>query len=179
MKRPRLIIAMAVTAAAVVIASSIAIGATAMSRTEATPTPPRDAVKTTLPGLTPASGAPELASIRLLHPQPGEVRQAAGPFDDRFAIDDLAFDGTTVRGALRVTSDVSAVLDLEAITGFYDADGAFIGTARFVYHATDDGPVDPVTGTPVESIPFQVAVPAEFAGRAVSASIGVPVLVNE
>jgi hypothetical protein len=179
MKRPRPIVAIAVAAAAVVLAGSIAIGVTAMARTDAAAPMPTDAVKTTLPGLVAPSGAPELASIRLLHPKPGEVAEAAGPFDDRFAVDGLAFDGKSVSGALRVTSDVSAVLDLEVIAGFYDAGGSVIGSSRFVYHATDDGPVDPVTGTPVESIPFQVAVPAELAGRAVSASIGVPVLVNE
>lgn len=179
MKRTRPIIVIAIAAAAVVIAGSIAIGVTTMSRSDAATPLPTDAVKTTLPGLSAASGAPELASIRLLHPRAGEVRQAAGPFDDRFAIDGLAFDGTTVRGTLRVTSDVSAVLDLEVIAGFYDAGGTFIGTTRFVYHAVDDGPADPVTGTPVESISFQATVPAEFVGRAVSASVGVPVLVNE
>ena len=99
--------------------------------------------------------------------------------DEGLFEDGLAFDGTIVSGSLRVTSDVSAVLDLEVIAGFYDAGGAFIGTARFVHHAVDDGPTDPMTGTPVESIPFQATVPAEFAGRAVSASVGVPVLVNE
>lgn len=179
MKRPRAIIAIPLAIAAVVIAGSITIGLSTMARTDAAIPLPTDAMKTSLPGLAAASGAPELASIRLLRLRPGEVRQAAGPFDDRFALDGLAFDGTTVSGSLRVTSDVSAVLDLEVIAGFYDAGGAFIGTARFVHHAVDDGPTDPVTGTPVESIPFQATVPAEFAGRAVSASVGVPVLVNE
>ena len=179
MKRPRPIIAIPFALAAVVIAGSIAIGVTTLSRTDAAIPLPTDAVKTTLPGLSAASGAPELASIRLLRPHLGEVRQAAGPFDDRFALDGLAFDGTTVSGSLRVTSDVSAVLDLEVIAGFYDNGGAFIGTARFVYHAVDDGPTDPVTGTPVESIRFQATVPAELTGLAVSASVGVPVLVNE
>jgi hypothetical protein len=179
MKRPRPIIAIGVAAAAVVIGGSIAIGIAATSRTDAATPVPTDVVKMTLPGLPAASGVPQLASIRLLHPQPGEVRQAAGPFDDRFALDGLAFDGTAVRGSVRVTSDVSVVLDLEVIAGFYDAGGAFIGTARFVYHTTDEQPADPVTGTPVEFIPFEVTVPAEFAGRAASASVGVPVLVNE
>ncbi|MBG6106845.1 hypothetical protein [Frigoribacterium sp. CG_9.8] len=179
MNRTRPIIVIAIAAAAVVIAGSIAIGVTTMSRSDATTPLPTNAVKMTLPGLAAASGAPELTSIRLLHPRPGEVRQAAGPFDDRLALDGLAFDGTTVRGSLRVTSDVSAVLDLEVIAGFYDAGGAFLGIERFVYHAVHDGPTDPVTGTPVESIPFQATVPAEFAGRTASASVGVPVLVNE
>ncbi|QNE46060.1 hypothetical protein F1C58_03465 [Glaciihabitans sp. INWT7] len=178
MKRPP-IIAIAVTATVVVIAGSIAIGLTAMARTDGAAPLPTDAVKSTLPGLVAASGAPELDSIRLLHPKPGELLRAAGPFDDRFALDGLTFDGASASGALRVTSDVSAVLDLEIIAGFYDAGGSLIGSARFVYHSPDDGPVDPVTGTPVESIPFRVAVPTEFAGRAVSASLGVPVLVNE
>ena len=179
MNRPRPIIAIPLAVAAVVIAGSITIGLSTMARTDAAIPLSTDAIQTSLPGLASASGEPELASIRLLHPQPGEIFHAAGPFDDRFVLDGLAFDGTTVRGSLRVTSDVSAVLDLQVIAGFYDAGGAFIGTARFVHHAVDDGPTDPVTGTPVESIPFQATVPAEFAGRAVSASVGVPVLVNE
>lgn len=170
---------MSIAVTGVALSGLIAWGVGAAAHSVPAPSAASFAVATTLPGLTAPTGQPQLASIRTLHPQSGALVQATGPFDDRFALDALAFDGTSVSGSVRVTSDVSAVLDLEVVAGFYDAGGAFIGTARFSYHATDDGPTDPVTGTPVETIPFQVAVPAEFAGRAASASVGVPVLVNE
>ncbi|MBC7723951.1 MAG: hypothetical protein H7146_04265, partial [Burkholderiaceae bacterium] len=87
----------------------------------------------------------------------------------------LSFDGATVSGAVRITSDVSDLLELEVVAGFYDVDGTLLGTDRFVHHLGDevhDGP-------PVESEAFTIAVPAPLAGRVGAVAVGVPVLVNE
>ena len=130
----------------------------------------------TFAGLAPATGDPELESLFRVHPSPGTIVAAAGPFDDRFALEDLAWDGGSVSGAVRVTSDVSDVLDLEVLAGFYDADGVLIGNGRFVHHLTED---TAHTGPPLERQEFTIAVPADLSGRAVAVSIGVPVLVNE
>ena len=81
---------------------------------------------------------------------------SAGPFDDRFLLENLAFDGASVSGAVRVTSDVSAVLDLEVVAGFYDDKGALLGTGRFVHHLVDDGSH---SGAPEELVTFTIAVP--------------------
>jgi hypothetical protein len=130
----------------------------------------------TFAGLAPSTGAPELESLGRVHPSPGAIVAAAGPFDDRFVLEDLAFDGGSVSGAVRVTSDVSDVLDLEVPAGFYDADGVLVGNGRFVHHLSED---TTHTGPPVERQEFTIAVPADVSGRAVAVSIGVPVLVNE
>ncbi|TFD83764.1 hypothetical protein [Cryobacterium fucosi] len=134
------------------------------------------AAQTTFPGLAAPSGQPELESIGKARPRPGEVVQAAGPFDDRFLLENLAFDGAAVSGAVRVTSDVSAVLELEVVAGFYDDKGALLGTGRFVHHLVDDGSH---SGAPEELVTFTIAVPPGIAGPAVSVALGVPVLVNE
>ena len=134
------------------------------------------AARTTFPGLVAPSGQPELESIGKAHPRPGEVVQAAGPFDDRFLLENLAFDGAAVSGAVRVTSDVSAVLELEVVAGFYDDKGALLGTGRFVHHLVDDGSH---SVAPEELVTFTIAVPSGIAVPAVSVALGVPVLVNE
>jgi hypothetical protein len=130
----------------------------------------------TFAGLEPASGNPELASLNDARPGAGQIVQAAGPFDDRFVLEDLAFDGVTASGVVRVTSDVSDVLDLEVLAGFYDDQGVLLGTERFVHHLVEDGSH---TGPPEETQVFSVAVPGSLVGRAVAAAVGIPVLVNE
>jgi hypothetical protein len=130
----------------------------------------------TFAGLTPSTGAPELESLSRVHPSPGAIVAAAGPFDDRFVLEDLAFDGSSVSGAVRVTSDVSDVLDLEVLAGFYDAEGVLVGNGRFVHHLIEE---TTHTEPPLERQEFTIAVPADVSGRAVAVSIGVPVLVNE
>ncbi|MDY7529429.1 MULTISPECIES: hypothetical protein [unclassified Cryobacterium] len=127
-------------------------------------------------GLTPSTGNPELESLNLVHPSPGTIVAAAGPFDDRFVLEGLTFDGGAVSGAVRVTSDVSDVLDLEVLAGFYDADGVLVGSGRFVHHLSED---TTHTEPPIERQEFTIAVPGDVSGRAVAVSIGVPVLVNE
>lgn len=105
-----------------------------------------------------------------------DLRFHLGPFDDRFVLEDLTFDGGAVSGAVRVTSDVSDVLDLEVLAGFYDADGVLVGNGRFVHHLSEDSAhAEP----PEERQEFTIAVPGDVSGRAVAVSIGVPVLVNE
>lgn len=135
------------------------------------------APQTSFPALAPPVGEPELTSIDSIRPTAGEVLQANGPFDDRFVFEDLAFDGTSVIGAVRITSDVSELLDLQVVAGFYDAEGQLLGTSRFVHHsAHEEGGHE---GPPELREEFTVAIPEGLGGSAVSAAVGVPVLVNE
>lgn len=138
------------------------------------------AVKTALPGLAAAVGDPELPSFADARPGRGEVELASGPFDDRFAMTGLKFDGAAVSGTVTITSDVSDLLDLMVQAGFYDADGELLGTASFQRHHEESGAhADADAGPPNESERFRIRVPEKFAGVAVSAAVGVPVLVNE
>ena len=180
MLTPRQKVSIAVIAVSGLALSGLIVwGVNAVALTAHAPAAPPFAVATTLPGLAAPTGEPQLASIARLHPIAGAVVPAAGPFDDRFVLQDLRFDGARVSGIVDVTSDVSEVLELQVLAGFYDTNGAMLGTDRFVHHLTDDGGTDPTTGTPQEHTVFSIAVPAELAGRAVSVSLGVPVLVNE
>jgi len=140
---------------------------------------PLSAARTTFPGLQPPTGDPSLPSLTALKPLPGTVVQAAGPFDDRFHFDQLTFDGRTVKGRAEVTSDVSDILELEVLAGFYDRGGALIGTARDTYHHDESVPDADHEGVPSQAHHFSIRVPKEFRGRAVAAAVGVPVLVNE
>lgn len=136
---------------------------------------PQSAIRTDLP-VTAPSGEPKLDGLVSAGPAPGTVVQVAGPFDDRFLLADLAFDGRFVSGVLTVTSDVSDVLELQVLAGFYDRRGAFLGEARYSYHLDEDTHTD--AGPPDESLPFRVRVPRDLGGS-VAAAVGVPVLVNE
>lgn len=135
--------------------------------------------RTSFPDLTPASGDPELPSLATLHPQAGTVVPAAGPFDDRFTLSRLRFDGKTLTGKATITSDVSDVLEFEALAGFYDGSGTLLGTARHIYHLDESAGHPEHEGPPDETQSFSIAVPANLKGKAVAAAVGVPVLVNE
>ncbi|MFC8501756.1 hypothetical protein ACFUC1_05320 [Pedococcus sp. NPDC057267] len=137
--------------------------------------------RTSFPGLVAASAEPRLASLGRLTPAKGQVVQAPGPFDERFSMRDLTFNGSSVSGSATITSDVSDILELEALAGFYDADGHLVGTARFTYHHDESaGHPDLSAGhTPNELEKFSIAVPANVRGDAVAAAVGVSVLVNE
>lgn len=139
--------------------------------------PPAPAARTSFPGLAAATGEPELASLRAARPRSGQILQVSGPFDDRFVLESPAFDGSAVSGAVRITSDVSEVLELQVVAGFYDKLGNLLGTNRFVHHLGDHG--EPHVGAPEERTSFKITVPAALAHRAASVTIGVPVLVNE
>jgi hypothetical protein len=143
------------------------------------PPDPRSAARTSLPGLVPATGEPTLASLATVRPGPGQVVQAAGPFDDRFELTALAFadDRTAVTGTATL-GEVSALLEFEALAGFYDRKGALLATARDVYHA-DESAGHHDEGQPDRTHDFRVEVPAALRDVVVSAAVGVPVLVNE
>ena len=191
--RPLLIgSAVAVSAVVVAVAVGTGIGATAgtgsgsgaasgTASASGEPAPAPTAV-TSFPGLATAdSDTPTLASLASAGPQAGTVIQAAGPFDDRFVLQDLAFGESGVTGSVEVTSDVSEVIELEVIAGFYGADGALLGENSFVLHADEEesGHAHTHSGPPEEVHGFTVPVPPSLAGEAVSAAVGVPVLVNE
>ncbi|GHG55718.1 hypothetical protein GCM10012320_27750 [Sinomonas cellulolyticus] len=162
----------AITAAALLAGCSAAPAATSG------PAPQPVSVQTQLPGLAAPTGEPDLPSLKATRPQPGQAVRADGAFDDRFEIDGLAFDGEAAAGAVRITSDVSDLLELVVVAGFYDRDGKLLTTARFEHHVDGDAGHQHA-GPPSESEEFRIPVPAEFAGRAESAAVGAPVLVNE
>lgn len=137
---------------------------------------PAPAARTSFPGLAAARGEPQMASIRASHPRRGQILQAKGPFDDRFVLEGTTFDGSAVSGAVRVTSDVSDVLELQVLAGFFDERGNLVGTGRFVHHL---GESHAHTGPLKEREQFRIPLPAALAHRAVSVTIGVPILVNE
>ncbi|MGO4690550.1 hypothetical protein [Glaciibacter sp. 2TAF33] len=157
-----------------VVAAAVGIGVAAAG--QAVSAQPAVSVMTSFPGLAPATGEPTLPALAGLHPEPGAIVQAGGPFDDRFRLDALAFDGATLSGTVTITSDVSDLLELEVVAGFYGADGSLLGTGRYVHHADGD---HAHSGPPSESEAFEVAVPAGLAQQAVAVGVGVPVLVNE
>lgn len=133
--------------------------------------------RTRLTGLTPATGEPTLPGLASAAPAPGTVARAAGPFDDRFRWSGLALDRQRVSGTITVTSDVSDLLELAVVAGFYDRSGRLVATRRWVHHAT----VHDEAGAhlPVEQERFTVAVPRDLQDTVVAAAVGVPVLVNE
>lgn len=140
---------------------------------------PTTVAQTDLPGLEPATGEPELAGIDTATPAPGEVLQVAGPFDDRFTTDHLAVSEGAVSGRLLITSDVSEVLELQVLAGFYDAHGRFLGTGRAVYHLDEAAYHPEDAGPPSELQEFHVVAPQRYADEVAAATFGVPVLVNE
>jgi hypothetical protein len=131
-------------------------------------------VQTSFAGLPTPTGDPELDGLDSAQPAPGKVTWVKGPFDDRFRISDARFDGSALRGELDITSDVSTLLELQVLAGFYDAGGHYLGEGRWTLHSDDHD-----LGHPDESVDFVVRVPAAYAGKAVAAAAGVPVLVNE
>lgn len=139
--------------------------------------PPSAAARTTFPGLASAEGEPDLSGLRTTRPSQGQILQVQGPFDDRLVFEGLAFDGQAATGAVRITSDVSDLLELQVLAGFYDDRGNLLGTARFVHHLDSEGHSH--AGAPEEGEEFSIQVPAGLQSQAVSAAVGVPVLVNE
>ena len=140
---------------------------------------PATVAATELPGLEPATGEPELAGIDTASPAPGEVVQVPGPFDDRFTTDHLSVAGGAVSGRLLITSDVSEVLELQVLAGFYDERGTYLGTGRAVYHVDEGSDHAEDAGPPSQLQEFHVVAPRRYADQVAAATIGVPVLVNE
>jgi len=135
------------------------------------------AARTTLPGLAAATGDPTLPGLKSAAPHPGAVVQLSGPFDDRLTLSRLTLSSGTVTATLRVTSDVSDLLELQVLAGFYDRHGAFLGAGRFTHHQGEVGHAH--TGPPNEVEHIRITAPPKIRGRVASAAVGVPVLVNE
>ncbi|MBB6629760.1 hypothetical protein H5V45_20755 [Nocardioides sp. KIGAM211] len=137
---------------------------------------PGDGARTALPGLAPATGEPTLPGFDTARPAAGAVARVAGPFDDRYTWSGLRLGDGRVSGDLTVTSDVSDLLELEVVVGFYDARGDLLGTRRAVRHHTLH---QDRAGAPDETQHVVVGVPGGLRGAVVAAAVGVPVLVNE
>ncbi|WP_148612781.1 hypothetical protein [Nocardioides rubriscoriae] len=139
---------------------------------------PLTAAKTSFPGLEPARPGDLPLGLDTASPAPGTVAVVPGPFDDRFVLRGVRLADGVVSGRLTVTSDVSDLLELEVVAGFYDADGRLLTTAKAVHHL-DEAVASHEEGPPDETAPFRIAVPRRLLDRVASAAITVPVLVNE
>jgi len=179
MTRIRLFLIVGALALVAFLGALVAVRSTAPAGTADQPSP-AEAARTSFPGLQPAAAEPTIPGLDRISPAPDSVVQAPGPFDDRFQLEGLALDADGVHGAVLVVSDVSDLLELEVLAGFYDADGRLLGTGRFVHHL-DESTADHAheTATPNEREEFVIPVPADLQGAVVSAAVGVPVLVNE
>lgn len=135
------------------------------------------AARTALPGLVPASGDPTLPGFAVARPAVDTVTQVAGPFDDRYTWSRLRLGPARVSGELTVTSDVSDLLELQVLVGFYDAQGHLLDIARVVRHHSLHE--DTASGLPDESVRVAVNVPERLRTTVAAAAVGVPVLVNE
>jgi hypothetical protein len=176
-KRRLFLLAGLLAAALLAVAAFILRAPAEPSASAAEATPLAAAARTSFPGLVPAAGEPDLAGLHTVNPPKGHAIQVGGPFDDRLVLENLAFNGSAASGAVRVTSDVSDVLELQVLAGFYDHKGVLLGTARFVHHLGSEGHNH--AGAPEEREEFSIAVPTKYYGKAISAAVGIPVLVNE
>lgn len=132
---------------------------------------------TSFPDLAAPTGDPGLPGLEDAAPaSAGTVGTVEGPFDDRFRWQGLRLAGAKVSGAVDITSDVSDLLELQVLAGFYDRDGRLLATARFTHHATGD---EEHTGPPSENEPFTITAPAAVRAKVASAAVGVTSLVNE
>ncbi|PUB25569.1 hypothetical protein C8K30_107322 [Promicromonospora sp. AC04] len=173
--------AVVLSVAALLVAGAVGVGATLLVRgagpgAEQVPDP-ASAARTAFPGLTAPTGDPELPGLATARPRPGTVAVVEGPFDDRLDLSGLRLAGNGVTGTVTVTSDVSELIELQVLAGFYDADGKLLGTGRFTHHAGEEDHGH--TGPPSEEESFEVAVPDDLGGTVAAAAVGVPVLVNE
>ncbi|MEO5317782.1 hypothetical protein PV761_04215 [Arthrobacter sp. CC3] len=176
-RKSRILMMAALVAASLAVLAFVVLGGQASTSPAGDNVPLVAAAKTSFPGLAAAEGEPDLSGLQAARPSPGQILQVQGPFDDRLAIESLAFDGQAATGAVRITSDVSDLLELQVLAGFYDGHGNFLGTARFVHHLGSEGHKHP--GPSEEREEFSIPVPAELKAKAVSAAVGIPVLVNE
>ena len=155
-----------------------AAGAWWLARSTVPAADPATAARTSFPGLPAPTGEPTLPGLESLAPAAGEVAAAPGPFDDRYRFTGLSLAEGEVAGTVEITTEVSELLELEVLAGFYDADGTLVGTGRHVQHAdAHEGHAE--EGPPPRAHPFVIAVPGDVRAEVVAAAVGVPVLVNE
>ena len=174
--RLTLTVVAAVAAAAVGGAATWALAGDDPASVQVTAPDPAAAAQTSFPDLATPSEEPELAGLREADPQPGNVARVSGPFDDRIEVGRLSLRRGAVTGRVLVTSDVSDVLELQVVAGFYDAAGRYLGSGRFIHHDLEESAH---TGEPDEALEFEIAFPKGVSDNVRSAAIGVPFLVNE
>lgn len=176
--RRRIIVPAGLLIAALALAGSLHIRAPSPSgpASAADDRPVSAAARTSFPGLAAAEGEPDLPALHALGPGRGQVLQVPGPFDDRFELEGLAFNGSAVTGTLSTTDTTSSLLDLQVLAGFYDDNGSLLGTARFDRHLESEGPHAAATEG---QIGFTIAVPDQYRGVAVSTAVGVPAFASE
>lgn len=154
------------------VAATLALGACTASTTTEDPAVPDVAVGAAdvarqPPGLD-AGPAASVAPV----PDPGTVTLIEGPFTARVHLDGLTLVDGRLTGTLDVVSDVSELLALELDAAWYDADGALVGSSRTVVDPATAEQFHTVDG--IADLPFDIPTPG-----AVSATLAIPVLVNE
>lgn len=158
-------------AGSVVAGALAALLALAACTAPADPPAPDVAAGAAAVALATPSPAPSAAPSVTPLPEPGTVVILDGPFLDRMRLDLALADGQ-VRGTLDVTADVSELIALELDVAWYDAAGQLLGSQRHVVDA--EVAEEHHTTQGVVGLPVAVAAPG-----AVSATVAVPVLVNE
>lgn len=138
-----------------------------------------------VPSIGPVTGR-EMFGERLSPvPPAGTVARVAGPFDGNVAlqVSRLSAAGPpAVSGTVQVVSEVSTLLVLKLRAGWYDADGALLGTTDLVLRQPDFTRAYQAGRTASlfnGRLPFRIAVPPGLAGPVASASLALPSLVNE
>ena len=124
----------------------------------------------------PKGELPPAARLAVL-PAPGTVTELVGPFDDRFTLAELRLTSGVVTSKLRVTSDVSEIIDFEIVAAFYDAKGGLLGTAR---QGIKEG--DGSAGSPTAEnggVLLRLAAAPAYLNRVASVQVRVPIMVNE
>ena len=121
----------------------------------------------------------ELAPVTRLTlvPAAGTVTVLTGPFDDRFTLADLRLSAGVVTSTLKVTSDVSEIINFELTASFYDAAGLLLGTTTQQLTEGDGSAGKPAAEN--AGVEFRLAADPSYLARVVSAQLRVPVMVNE
>ena len=121
----------------------------------------------------------ELAPVAQLTPIPasGTVSKVTGPFDDRFTLADLRLSAGVVTSNLRVTSDVSEIINFEVTASFYDERGLLLGTDTQQLTEGDGSAGKPAAEN--GGVELRLAANPSYLAQVASAQVRVPVMVNE
>ena len=159
--------------------AGVAIGATLTWHGAAAPAAQPQPVKQFVPVSSTVAPRGALAPVAKLAvvPPAGTVTEVAGPFDDRFTLADLRLSAGVVTSKLRVTSDVSEIINFEITASFYDAKGLLLGTATQQIAEGDGSKGNPTAEN--GGVELRLAANPSYLARVASAQVRVPVMVNE
>ena len=159
--------------------AGVAIGATLTWHGAASTAPAAQPVKQFVPVSSTVAPRGALAPVAKLAvvPAAGTVTTLDGPFDDRFNLADLRLSAGVVTSKLRVTSDVSEIINFEITASFYDVQGQLLGTASQEIAEGDGSKGDPTAEN--GGVELRLAANPSYLAQVASAQVRVPVMVNE